>query len=220
MDLRTLIDLTFVHRDPTILCVEADVCLVTGGSDSPDQAHLQAALAGNPDGYRQLFRRHAPRVYRLIRRLLPPGQDVEDIVQLAFVEIFRSLPTFRGESSFATWLSCIALRVAMKKARRGLPRFVSLDDEAQSPVAGDSPEARLESRRALHAFQRILAGLSEKRRAVFVLHVLEGHPLDEVAVLLDAKVGAVKVRLHDARREIEKQGRHAPDLRRYLGWKE
>jgi RNA polymerase sigma-70 factor (ECF subfamily) len=220
MDFRTLIDLTFAPRDPTILGVEAEVRLVPGGGDSPDYAHLQAALAGNPDGYRQLFRLHAPRVHRLIHRLLPPGQDAEDIVQLVFVEIFRSLPTFRGESSFTTWLSRIALRVAMKKARRGVPRFVSVDEEAHLPAAGASPEAILESRRALLAFQRILAGLSEKRRAVFVLHVLEGTPLDEVAALLDAKVGAVKVRLHDSRREIEKQARRDPDLRRYLGWKE
>jgi RNA polymerase sigma-70 factor (ECF subfamily) len=220
MDPRDLLDLTFARGDPTILCVEAEASLIPGGGGSAEPAHLQAALAGDPEGYRQLFRSHAPRVHRLIRRLSPPGQDLEDVVQCVFVEAFRGLPSFRGESSFATWLSRIALRVARRKARWGAPRFVPLDDEAPSSAPGSSPEADLEARRALQAFQRILAGLSEKRRTVFILHVLEGHRLEEVATILDAKVGAVKVRLHDARREIEKQARREPALRRYLGWKE
>jgi RNA polymerase sigma factor (sigma-70 family) len=79
-----------------------------------------------------------------------------------------------------------------------------------------SPEGASDARRALARFDAILASLSEKRRSAFVLHVLQGHSLDEVAAMLDARVGAVKVRVHDARAEIERRARQDPYLVRYL----
>jgi DNA-directed RNA polymerase specialized sigma24 family protein len=83
-------------------------------------------------------------------------------------------------------------------------------------AVGESPEGVSDARRALSRFDAILASLSEKRRAAFVLHVLQGHSLEEVAIMLDARVGAVKVRIHDARVEIERQARSDPYLAHYL----
>ena len=91
-------------------------------------------------------------------------------------------------------------------------------DDAQDTAVGISPEGASDARRALAHFDTILASLSEKRRAAFVLHVLAGHSVEEVAALLDAKVGAVKVRVHDARLEIERQARQDPYLAHYLQW--
>jgi DNA-directed RNA polymerase specialized sigma24 family protein len=111
----------------------------------------------------------------------------------------------------------IAIRVTLRLSRQSRYRPLPLD-EGQDVAVGVSPEGASDARRALARFDDILGSLSEKRRAAFVLHVLQGHSLEEVAALLVAKVGAVKVRVHDARLEIERQARRDPYLACYLHW--
>jgi RNA polymerase sigma-70 factor (ECF subfamily) len=179
--------------------------------------YVRRAQAGEPEGYRQLFRLNVRRLHSLVRRLAGPDCDVEDLVQTIFVQAFRALPGFRGDAAFFTWLGRIAVRITLRQARRNRSRAFPLDESAAGEV-GSSPELASDARRALARFHAILASLSEKRRSAFVLHVLQGHSLEEVATMLDARVGAVKVRIHDARVEIERQARQDPYLARYLQW--
>jgi RNA polymerase sigma factor (sigma-70 family) len=100
--------------------------------------------------------------------------------------------------------------VVSKHRRRPTLRLVPLDDAG--PVRRDTPgpELGVDARRRLAQLDALLGDLSDKRRAAFVLHVLEGHPVEEVAAMLGASVSAVKVRIHDARREIERRVRRDP----------
>jgi RNA polymerase sigma-70 factor (ECF subfamily) len=186
-----------------------------GSDESWVADHVRRAQAGDAEGYRQLFRLHVRRLHRLVRRLGGPGCDAEDLVQTIFLEAFRALPGFRGDAAFFTWLGRIAVRITLRRARQAHPRALSFD-EPMAGATGGSPEGVSDARRALLRFDAILASLSEKRRAAFVLHVLQGHSLEEVAGMLDARVGAVKVRIHDARMEIERQARLDPYLAHYL----
>ena len=209
-------ELTFGPRLATILSVEAEQESHDGGGEESQIATLvRRAQAGDAEGYRQLFRLHVRRVHRLVRRLAGPGCDVEDLVQTIFVEAFRALPGFRGDATFFTWLGRIAVRITLRQSRHGRPRALPLDEATEGSGSG-SPEGTADARRALARFGAILGGLSEKRRTAFVLHVLQGHSLEEVAIMLDARVGAVKVRIHDARVEIERQARCDPYLAHYL----
>jgi len=211
-------DLTFTARLSTLLFVEPEIdCPASGGDDDPSTGYVRRAQAGDADGYKQLFRLHVRRLHRLVYRLAGPGCDVEDLVQTIFVQAFASLPGFRGDSSFFTWLGRIAIRITLRLSKQSRYRPLPVD-EGQDAAVGISPEGASDARRALARFDAILASLSEKRRAAFVLHVLQGHSLEEVAALLDAKVGAIKVRVHDARVEIERQARQDPYLARYLQW--
>jgi RNA polymerase sigma-70 factor (ECF subfamily) len=211
-------DLTFLANLSTLLLVEPEIdCHASGGDDDPSLAYVRQAQAGDADGYKQLFRLHVRRLHRLVYRLAGPGCDVEDLVQTIFVQAFAALPGFRGESSFFTWLGRIAIRITLRLSKQSRYRPLPIDD-AQDTAVGISPEGASDARRALAHFDTILASLSEKRRAAFVLHVLAGHSVEEVAALLDAKVGAVKVRVHDARLEIERQARQDPYLAHYLQW--
>jgi RNA polymerase sigma-70 factor (ECF subfamily) len=211
-------DLTFLAHLSTLLFVEPEIdCQASGGDDDPSLAYVRQAQAGDADGYKQLFRLHVRRLHRLVYRLAGPGGDVEDLVQTIFVQAFAALPGFRGESSFFTWLGRIAIRITLRLSKQSRYRPLPIDD-AQDTAVGISPEGASDARRALAHFDTILASLSEKRRAAFVLHVLAGHSVEEVAALLDAKVGAVKVRVHDARLEIERQARQDPYLAHYLQW--
>jgi RNA polymerase sigma-70 factor, ECF subfamily len=180
--------------------------------DLDTAALIARARAGEPAAYQSLFRLHVTRMHRLVHRLAGPSADLEDLVQTVFVEGFRSLPAFRGEALFSTWLGRIAVRVVSKHRRRPALRLVPLEDAG--PVRRDTPgpELSLDARRRVAQLDGLLARLSLKRRSAFVLHVLEGHPIEEVAAMLGASVSAVKVRIHDARREIERQARRDPLL--------
>jgi RNA polymerase sigma-70 factor (ECF subfamily) len=190
-----------------------------GGADDQVAEQVRRAQAGEAEGYRQLFRLHVRRLHRLVHRLAGPGCDVEDLVQTIFVQAFAALPGFRGESSFFTWLGRIAIRITLRQSRQARQRPLPLGPR-QAATLDMSPESTSDARRALGRFDAILASLSEKRRTAFVLHVLQGHSLEEVATLLDARVGAIKVRVHDARVEIERQARCDPYLAHYLQWED
>lgn len=162
--------------------------------------------------FRELFRTHVAVVHRVIYRLSGPGNDVEDLVQTAFVEAFRSLPDFRGDALFSTWLTRIAVRVTLRAKHRRPPFALSIEETAEPAGDGPGPERVAAAREGLAMLDLVLGELRPKRRAAFVLHVLEGHSMEEVAAILNASVAAVKVRVHDARRHIERRCKTRPEL--------
>jgi len=188
------------------------------GPSRPAPSDVAALVdrARGQDGhaFSELFRAHLPAVHRLIHRLVGAGPDVDDLVQTTFVEAFRSLATFRGDALFSTWLARIAVRATIHAARRRPPRAAALDDVEAGQIDGGAadPERTAAAREGLAILDGLLAELRPKRRAAFVLHVLEGYSMDEVAAILGASTAAVKVRVHDARRHIEQRCRRNPGL--------
>jgi RNA polymerase sigma-70 factor, ECF subfamily len=202
----------------TLLSVEPEPDIAPAGYDENWVAScVRRAQAGDAEGYRELFRLYVRRIHGLVRRLTGPGGDVDDLVQVIFTQAFQALPGFRGDSAFYTWLGRIAVRTTLRHGRQGRLQTIPLE-QAPDQADGVSPERSSDARRALGRFDAILGSLSEKRRAAFVLHVLQGHSLEEVAAMLDVRVGAVKVRVHDARIEIERLARLDPYLVHYLQW--
>ena len=168
-------------------------------------ALLERARQRDHTAFRELFRAHVQGVHRVIRRIAGPRVDIEDLVQTTFVEAFRSLPDFRGDALFSTWLARIAVRVSLRAARWRGRALLSLDETSEPVADGPYPERLAAARETLAAVETLLGELRPKRRAAFVLHVLEGYSMDEVAALLNASTSAVKVRVHDARRHIERR---------------
>lgn len=180
-------------------------------------ALVDRARRNDAAAYRELFHSHVAGVHRIVYRLVGPSADLDDLVQTVFVEAFRSLPAFRGEALFSTWLARIAVRVTMHAVRRRPPPSVALDatgavDGLALPLDGADPERRAAARQGLAVLDALLAELRPKRRAAFVLHVLEGYSMEEVAAILNASTTAIKVRVHDARRFIEKRCQRDPRL--------
>ena len=174
-------------------------------------ALVDRARRRDPAAFRDLFQTHVGSVHRVVRRMVGPRAYVEDLVQTAFVEAFRSLPDFRGDALFSTWLTRIAIRVTMRAARRRHPE-ASLDDVLEPVATAAGPEQITAARETLALVEQLLAELRPKRRAAFVLHVLEGYSMEEVAAILSASTAAVKVRVHDARRHIERRLRQNPAM--------
>jgi RNA polymerase sigma-70 factor (ECF subfamily) len=175
-------------------------------------ALVARARAGDLAAVQALFRGHLPGVHRLVYRMVGKSSDLDDLVQNVFVEAFRSLGGFRGDALFSTWLSRIAVRVTMHAVRRRPPPAVPLHEETE--LAGDlpGPERTVAAREGLAVLDGLLGEMRPKRRSAFVLHVLEGHPMEEVAAILNTSTAAVKVRVHDARRQIERRIERNPAL--------
>ena len=175
-------------------------------------ALVDRARRRDPAAFRDLFQAHVGSVHRVVRRMVGARADVEDLVQTAFVEAFRSLPDFRGDALFSTWLTRIAIRVTMRAARRRHAADTSLDDVMEPATSAAGPERIAAARETLALVEGLLAELRPKRRAAFVLHVLEGYSMEEVAAILSASTSAVKVRVHDARRHIERRLKQNPAM--------
>ena len=179
---------------------------------------IERARRGEPSGFRELFRLHLSAVHRLVYRLVGPSADLDDLVQTVFVEGFRSLPTFRGEALFSTWLGRIAVRVTLRSVRRPLLKLIPVEDTA-APDTRARPDEAMVEKEGLARLDALLATLKPKKRIAFVLHVLEGYSLDETAAIVGARPAAVKVRIHDARRDLERRARKDPFFAELLAGK-
>ncbi len=170
-----------------------------------DQEIIEAVRRGELDGFAELYRRHADRIFALFTRLIGPVAEREDLVQEAFVEAYRALANFRGEAAFSTFLYRIATRVGCdfleRRARAGR---LSFDDDAMSDLAATeaSPLEQTALRQELGRAFRLLDSLSPKRRAAFVLVAIEGLSLREAAAALGADEQAIKQRVLAARKEL------------------
>jgi RNA polymerase sigma-70 factor (ECF subfamily) len=176
---------------------------------------VERAAQGDRLAFRTLYERYRADVARLAFRMAGSHCDIEDLVQDVFVHVFRSLPEFRGRSKFRTWLHRVTVNVVLMarrsaRSRPSLEGEPSLEDRARSGRAGPDEDAERHER--MRAFERVLDGLGDKKRVVFVLHELEGLAPREIALVMGVPVLTVRTRLYYARREIEAKLASEPAL--------
>jgi RNA polymerase sigma-70 factor (ECF subfamily) len=170
----------------------------------PVREIVERCKAGDPAAFRDLFDRHVAGVHRHLSLLIGPGGDVDDLVQLVFLNVFQSIGRFRGASAFSTWLFRITINVARQEIRvRGRHRRLSGALGEASKVQGTSvrqtPENRLSTWQEIY---EVLDRLSDKKRETFILYMYEGYSLEEIARLLGSSVSTIGSRLQSARKEI------------------
>jgi len=161
-------------------------------------AEVLAAQQGSEPAFETLYRAHVDRVYALARRLAYRHAEADDLTQDIFVRAWEALPTFRGASSFGTWLYRLAGNVILSDRRsawRRSRRFVSTEDAAGSVDRG--PPAPVGVKLDL---EQAIAGLPPGARTVFVLHDVEGYQHQEIAAITGIAVGTSKAQLFRARR--------------------
>jgi RNA polymerase sigma-70 factor, ECF subfamily len=172
-------------------------------------------VAGDRAAQRALFERHRSRVHATLYRMVGPGAQLDDLIQDAFVEIFRSLAGFRGEAPLSTWIARCTVRVAYAhfRTKSQLPRLEPVVDLGD---ARPSVEQRLLHREAGRRLYALIDRLKPAQRVAFTLHALDGQPLKEVASLMDASIVATKVRVYRARSFIERCAKKDPLLREFV----
>ena len=181
-----------------------------------DPALLAGCRLHDPASLDAFFRAHARYVERVIARLTGPTPDLEDLVQTTFIQAFQSFARFRGEASLKTWVTRIAVHVALHQLRAGgVRRAVPLElvSEGNEPV-DEAPSADQEasSRQLARRLHALLDGIAPKKRIAFLLYTVEEHSIEEVAALTGSSKAATKSRIWFARRELMAMVKAHPEL--------
>ena len=183
---------------------------------------VDRCLTGEPAATRELFRRHRSRVHASLFRVLGTNRDMDDLLQDAFLQVFRSLRGWRAEASLATWIDRVAMRVAYRYlSQRG--RRVPTDPIADDDVIADetshhaaSGARRQLARDGVRRLYEVLDELGAASRLAFTLHEIDGRSLAEVAELVGSSVTATKLRVWRARNKLEAAAAADPVLREFL----
>lgn len=182
----------------------------------PEEERLIArASAGDAAAFRDLYERHRADVARLVYRMLGGRSDFEDVIQEVFVQVYKSLKDFRGQSKLSTWMHRVTVNVVLMHRRAARSRPVFADEPPSDGLLrseSTAPDEDVERRERMRAFSRLLDRLADKKRIVFVLHELEGIAPSEIAEIVGAPVLTVRTRLFYARRELESMLRDEPSL--------
>lgn len=183
----------------------------------PGEDLVERWRAGDPQAFTAIFRRYRGLVWRVLHHLLRSDPELEDVVQLTFLEIHRSLGKFEGRSKLSSWVTRVALHVGYHHLRRKKSRPADYRAEHTVYDAPDerpsvNPEVQARSREAALRVDEILATLPEKKRTVFLLIDLEGLSQEEVAEIVGARPATVRTRLFYARKAFWKKAAADPVL--------
>jgi RNA polymerase sigma-70 factor (ECF subfamily) len=165
------------------------------GIESEPLADVSRAAQGDVRAFEALYRRHLPRVHSLVRRMTA-GRDADELTQDVFVRVWQKLGTFRGDSSFGTWLHRLAVNVVIERFRTEQARRARIYDGEE--IFATLPGPAL-TRDIGMDFEAALEKLPDGAREIFVLHDVEGYKHHEIATLLEISAGTSKAQLHRAR---------------------
>lgn len=168
-----------------------------------DEEAVRRVVEGESAFFEILMRRHNQRIYRAVRAVLGSEEDVEDVMQQAYLNAYQHLARFAGEARFSTWLTRIAVNEALARRRkRGL---VQGDDTMTLTLADDrtpDPEQQASAAELREVMEREVAALPDAFRTIFVLREVEGLSTAEAAACLGISEDLAKTRLHRARTQL------------------
>jgi RNA polymerase sigma-70 factor, ECF subfamily len=188
---------------------------------------IRLAQAGDAVAFEFLYDLHSRRVYALCLRMVSNPSDAEDLMQEAFLQLFRKIATFRGESAFSTWLHRMTVNVVLMRLRKKALPVASLEETTEPDEDNGGPrkdigaaDLRLSGAIDRVNLERSIDRLPPGYRTVFVLHDVQGYEHNEIAGIMGCSVGNSKSQLHKARtrlrdllqeeiREQARQERHA-----------
>jgi len=166
---------------------------------------IQDFKNGKEQAFNQLVLRYQEKIYWIVRRMIPDHDDANDITQNVFIKAYQSLKSFKGDSSFYTWIYRIAINLSLNEIRRKKIRKVfSLDEEAPIQLSSDDEQAseRLEREERTLSIKKAIEQLPEKQKKVFVLRYYDELPYEEIAKILNTTVGGLKANYFHAVKKI------------------
>lgn len=169
---------------------------------------IKLAQKGDAGAFETLYHMHKKRVYSLCLRMTGSTTEAEDLAQEAFMQLFRKISTFRGESAFSTWLHRLTVNVVLMYLRKKVPDQVSIDETVEG-AEEKAPPRELEDK-DLHLagsvdrvnLERAITRLPPGYRTIFILHDIEGYEHNEIAKTLGCSIGNSKSQLHKARMRL------------------
>lgn len=172
---------------------------------------IRRAQLGDASAFETLYQLHSRRVYSLCLRMLGNPVDAEDLTQDAFLQLFRKIHTFRGESAFSSWLYRLTANLVLMRFRRKKPATTSLDETPyrDGETLGPAQEVGAPDLQLAGLFDRVnlrsaIEQLPEGYRSMFLLHDVHGYEHHEIAKMLRCSVGNSKSQLHKARKRLRR----------------
>ena len=174
---------------------------------NPDGKLVRRAQAGDVDAFASIFEEHKGKIYSVCLRMTNNAAEAEDLTQDAFIQVFRKLATFRGDSTLATWLYRVAVNTVLMHFRKKQVRPASLDDPQTVGPRGSRHEYGVRDHCLAGCLDRItlarvITQLPDGYRTVYLLHEVEGYKHQEIAGLLECSMGNSKSQLHKAKLRI------------------
>jgi RNA polymerase sigma-70 factor, ECF subfamily len=178
--------------------------------DLPEPEAIRLAQQGDEQGFERIYRLHSQRVYALCLRMMRGNSaEAEELTQESFLQLFRKIGTFRGESAFSTWLHRLAFNIVLMRLRKRSFQVVSMDEvlEPGENTPGlheyiGAPDQRLSGSVDRMDLERALKQLPRGYRAVFILHDVQGYEHNEIAAIRGCSLGNSKSQLHKARARL------------------
>jgi RNA polymerase sigma-70 factor (ECF subfamily) len=178
------------------------------GNDPNEAELIEKARQGDARAFQALYDKHKRRVYSLCLRMTANTAEAEDLTQEAFLQLYRKIGTFRGESAFSTWLHRLSVNVVLMHLRKKSLPVVSLEETTQGGEE-DTPKKDFGAEDLALAgsidrlqLQKAVDDLPPGYRTIFVLHDVEGYEHNEIATIVGCSIGNSKSQLHKARMKL------------------
>lgn len=175
-------------------------------SSAKDFDLTQAASKGDMAAFEEIYQRHHRRVYSICLRMLQNAFEAEDLTQDVFIQLYRKIGSFRGDSAFTTWLHRLTVNQVLMHFRKRTVKFEKTTEEGETPeqiVTGTANPFKMQIVDKL-SLENAIEQLPPGYKNVFVLHDVEGFEHEEVARILGCSVGTSKSQLHKARLKLRK----------------
>jgi len=178
-------------------------------SELSEAEAIRLAQSGDAGAFERIYQLHNRRVYALCLRMVGNTAEAEDLAQDAFMQLFRKIGTFRGESAFSTWLHRLAVNVVLMKLRKKRLPETSLDETNDPDDESSGPRKEMGTQDLLLTgsidrvhLERAIEQLPPGYKQVFVLHDIQGFEHNEIAGLMKCSIGNSKSQLHKARMRL------------------
>jgi RNA polymerase sigma-70 factor (ECF subfamily) len=171
-----------------------------------DYALTRRASEGDMQAFEEIYQRHNRRVYSICLRMTKNVDEAEDLAQETFIQLFRKVGSFRGDSTFTTWLHRLTVNQILMHFRKRKVRDERMTEDGETPeqaVLGTDDPARMPVVDQI-ALDKAITQLPPGYRAVFTLHDVEGYEHGEIARMLGCSVGTSKSQLHKARMKLRR----------------
>jgi RNA polymerase sigma-70 factor (ECF subfamily) len=171
---------------------------------------ISKAKDGDADAFEYLYKAYCKRVYGVCLRMIKNPAEAEDLTQQAFLQLFRKIGTFRGESSFSTWLHRVTVNVVLMHLRRKKPTGILAEDFEGHSSNGEGPREHVSSDTSmLGAIERLnlmraIRKLPSGYKKLFLLHDVIGYEHGEIATLVGCSTGCSKSQVHKARKRLRR----------------
>ena len=171
---------------------------------------IARAQRGEEAAFEQIFHLHKQHVYSVCLRMTGNTAEAEELTQEAFLQVFRKIQTFRGESAFSTWLHRLSVNIVLMRLRKKRVNQTPWDDAIKGeegdemPVEFGAPDQVLAGSLDRIRLERAITLLPPGYKQIFLLHDVEGYEHNEIATLLGVSIGNSKSQLHKARARLRK----------------